>query len=113
MAAILGLAYKLWTGTAPASSSMARFLDLNRRHPAVLRVAGHRTSGLLVQLLQLVDVITRDGISFSLGIDAVHTRRVEAENLAFHLRGERFIAKLLYERAGHFEPSQSFDLPLR
>src|SRR2546428_8189124 len=58
--------------------------DLYRRHPTVLRVARHPASSLAVQLLQLVDIITRDGISFGFGIDAIHPRRVQAEDLTLY-----------------------------
>src|SRR5260221_3881713 len=49
----------------------------------------------------------------SLGVNPVDARRVESENLPLHLRGQRLITKLLHQRAGHFEASQRFDLPLR
>ena len=45
-------------------------------------------------------------------IDPVDAGAVEAEDLRFHVRGERAVPEPLHERLGHRESAQSLDLPL-
>src|SRR2546425_11267970 len=84
----------------------------SRCYPAVLGVA-RRCSGLLVELLYLIDIVARYWVSLRLRVDPVNARRIQAEDLPLDLRAERLVAELLHQRAWHLQAAQRLDLPLR
>src|SRR5690348_15718514 len=85
---------------------------LSCRHPPIEPVARFRPFFAIADS-EPPHRILRQGMSERPNVDVKQARGVQAEDLCFHLAGERLIVVLLNQLIRNLEPPKRFNLPLR